>query len=74
MFDSKTDPFLNLMVEKYFRTKTSMSNYVVDSQVTKKSNVVRGTNTSLTGQINVQVFVVIRGQSYKVVGINLKRK
>jgi len=73
MFDFQNGFFFEFNGREIFAVRRSSTTQLSGrAQVTKKSNVVRGTNTNFTGQINVQDFVVIRGQSYKVVAINSK--
>ena len=42
------------------------------ANATFQSNVVTGTNTEFEGQLDVGDMIVLRGQSYKVTGINAK--
>jgi hypothetical protein len=50
--------------------RTSTTQISGTAQVTKNSNLIQGTGTNFIGQVNEGDFIVLRGQSYKVVQID----
>lgn len=50
--------------------RTSTTQISGTCTVTKNSNLIQGTGTSFVGQLNVGDFIVLRGQSYKVIQID----
>ena len=73
MFDMQNGFFYEYDgVQLYAVRRSSTTQISGVAQVTKNSNLVTGTGTNFSGQLNVGDFIVLRGQSYKIIKINSK--
>jgi len=73
MFDMQNGFFYEYDgVQLYAVRRSSTTQISGVAQVTKNSNLVTGTGTNFSGQLNVGDYIVLRGQSYKIIKINSK--
>ena len=73
MFDMQNGFFFEYDGSQLYCVRRSSTTQISGvARVTKNSNLVTGTGTNFSGQLSVGDFIVLRGQSYKVIKINSK--
>ena len=73
MFDQQNGFFFEYDGNQLYCVRRSSTTQISGTaNVNKNSNLVTGNGTNFSGQLNVGDYVVLRGQSYKVIKINSK--